>query len=51
MSDYNYHKTKDIILNGKKVPVDIGCIELVQFFNRIGLTTKFSCEKQLAVYS
>ena len=46
MSDYNYHKTKDIILNGKRVSIDIGCIELVQFFNRVGLTTKFSCENQ-----
>lgn len=31
-------------INGKKIEVDIYCVQLVRFFNKIGLTTKMSCQ-------
>lgn len=38
------HKQTTINIRGKDVLIDTHCVQLVEFFNSIGLDTKYSCQ-------
>lgn len=44
------HPTVDIELDGKIIPIDKYCVDLVLFFNKIGLKTRHSCQGDNTVY-
>ena len=38
------HKQIPVDINGTICDIDVECVKMVQLFNNIGLTTKFSCK-------
>lgn len=41
------NKQQMVEINGQLYMIDTGCVDLVMFFNKVGLATKYSCEGHL----